>query len=123
MFLSVDMFLPQLWCACVTVHLLLSLVVPLHPLLLARQPGLPHLLQGLAGVHDESQSHGSGAVAALPREAEEGGPEEGAAAHEGRSQVGRHQAKVQELRGQRFAATVTTWFHVSAAHRKCLHRC
>lgn len=96
------MILLLLCCACVTVNLFfLSLVVPLPPLLLASQPGLAHLLQGLARVHDEGQSHGGGAVAALPREAEEGGPEEGAAAHEGRSQVGRHQDKVQELWGQR----------------------
>lgn len=80
-----------------------SSVVPLHPLLLARQPGLSHLLQGLARVHDEGQRHGGRAVAALPGEAEEGGPEEGAAAHEGRSHVGRHQDEVQELRGQRLA--------------------
>lgn len=84
-----------------TVYLsILSLVAPLHPLLLARQTGLSHLLQGLARVHDEGQGHGSGAVAALPGKAEEGGPEEGAAAHEGRSHVGRHQDEVQELRGQ-----------------------
>lgn len=107
--LSVHVFLLQLWCACVTVHVLLwSLVVPLRSLLFARQSGLSHLLQGLARVHDEGQCHGSRAVAALPGEAEEGGPEEGAAAHEGRSHVGRHQDEVQELRGQRLTVTVTT---------------
>lgn len=107
--LSVQMFLLQLGCVCATARRLrLSSVVPLHPLLLARQSGLSHLLQRLARVHDEGQCHGCGAVAALPGEAEKGGPEEGAAAHEGRPHVGRHQDEVQELRGQR--STVTTWF-------------
>lgn len=76
----------------------LSLVVPplKHPL--PCQAGLAHLLQGLPGVQDKGQSHGGGAIAALPGETEEGGPEEGAAAHEGRPHVERHQNKVQELK-------------------------
>lgn len=80
-----------------SVPLLLASVLPLGLLLLSGQPGLTHLLQSFTGVHDEGQSHGGGAVAVLPREAQEGGPEEGAAAHEGRPHVQRHQDKVQKL--------------------------
>lgn len=122
--LSARMFLLQLWCACVTVHLFrLPSVVPLHSLLFARQSGLSHLLQGLSRVHDEGQRHGSRAVAALPGEAEEGGPEEGAAAHEGRSHVGRHQDEVQELRGQRLTVRVTTCFSNLDCAERFLQRC
>lgn len=81
--------------------LLLSSVFPLGLLLFSCQSGLAHLLQGLTGVHDEGQGHGGSAIAALPGEAQEGGPEEGAAAHEGCSHVQRHQDKVQKLRGQK----------------------
>lgn len=75
----------------------LSLVFPLGLLLFSCQSGLAHLLQGLTGVHDEGQSHGGSAIAALPGKAQEGGPEEGAAAHEGGPHVQRHQDKVQKL--------------------------
>lgn len=61
------------------------------------QPSLTHLLQSFPGVHDEGQGHGGGAVAVLPGETQEGGPEEGAAAHEGGPHVQRHQDKVQKL--------------------------
>lgn len=61
------------------------------------QAGLPHLLQSLAGVHDEGQRHADRAVAVLAGEAEEGGPQEGAAAHEGRAHVQRQQREVQQL--------------------------
>lgn len=76
----------------------LSLIFPSLEHSLPCQTGLPHLLQGLARVQDEGQSYGSGAVTALPGETEEGGPEEGAAAHEGCSHVQRHQNKVQKLK-------------------------
>lgn len=89
---------------------MLSLVFPLDLLLLPGQSGLAHLLQGLARVHDEGQSHAGRAVAALPWEAQEGGPEEGAAAHEGRSHVERHQDKVQKLwRGSGMRGQNTGW--------------
>lgn len=51
-----------------------------------------------AGEHP-GQGGGRRAVAALPGEAEEGGPDEGAAAGEGGAHVQRHQGKVQELGG------------------------
>lgn len=80
----------------------LHLVFPLGPLLLSGQSGLTHVFQSFTGVHDKCQSHGGGAVAALPWEAQERGPEEGAAAHEGRSHVQRHQDEIEKLwRGTR----------------------
>lgn len=45
---------------------MLSLVFPLDLLLLPGQSGLAHLLQGLARVHDEGESHAGRTVAALP---------------------------------------------------------
>ena len=76
---------------------LLPLVFPLCLLLFSGQPSLANLLQGLTGVHDEGQSHPGCAIAALPGEAQEGGPEEGAASHEGCPHVQWHQDKVQKL--------------------------
>ena len=82
--------------------LFLPLVFPLGLFLFSGQPGLAYLLQGLTGVHDKGQSHAGSAITALPGEAQEGGPEEGAAAHEGRSHVQRHQDEVQKLgKGQK----------------------
>lgn len=72
-------------------------VLPLGLLPFPSEPGLTHFLQSFTWVHDEGQSHASRAVTALPGEAQEGCPEEGAAAHEGRSHVQRHQDEVQEL--------------------------
>lgn len=66
-------------------------------LLLPGQSGLTHLLQSFTRVHDERERHAGRAVAVLPREAQEGGPEEGAAAHEGGPHVQRHQGEVEEL--------------------------
>lgn len=73
------------------------LVFPLGLLPFSGQPGLAHLLEGLTRVHDEGQGHTGSAITTLPGEAQEGGPEEGAAAHEGRPHVQRHQDKVQKL--------------------------
>lgn len=72
-------------------------VLPLGLLPFPSEPGLTHLLQSFTRVHDEGQSHAGRAIAVLPREAQEGCPEEGAAAHEGRSHVQRHQDEVEEL--------------------------
>lgn len=107
----------KLWCAYLTVcHLCfksvgaakglndridalpLALVLPLGFLLLTGQPGLTHILQSFAGVHDKCQSHSGSAIAALSGKAQEGGPKEGAAAHESCPHVQRHQDEVEELK-------------------------
>lgn len=76
------------------IFLVLLLLFFLGLLLFSSQPRFTHLLQGLAGVHDEGKRHSSSAITILTREAQEGCPEEGAAAHECCSHVQRHQHKV-----------------------------